>query len=107
MPGVCHTEWVNGIILHTGMTTVLTPNTQVPYTSGGQNYDVNFTSSILGVTFTQMTYVSFGSRSYHPGGVNVLLMDGSARFIKSSIAQNVWRGLGTRGGGEVLGGDQY
>ncbi len=107
VPGVCHTEWVNGIILHTGMTTVLTPNTQVPYTSGGQNYDVNFTSSILGVTFTQMTYVSFGSRSYHPGGVNVLLMDGSARFIKSSIAQNVWRGLGTRGGGEVLGADQY
>lgn len=40
--------------------------------------------------------------SYHPGGVNVLFGDGSVRFIKDSVALDVWRGLSTRNGGEVL-----
>ncbi len=35
-------------------------------------------------------------RSYHPGGVNVLLGDGHVEFIKDSIQQNVWVALGTR-----------
>jgi len=42
------------------------------------------------------------SRSYHPGGVDVLLGDGSVKFIKSSIDGMVWRGLGTVAGGEVI-----
>lgn len=45
--------------------------------------------------------------SYHSGGVNALLADGSVRFIKDSIAQSVWWGLGTRAGGEVLSADSY
>ena len=106
VPSVCHTEWVNGIIIQTGMTTAF-PNTQVPTTSGGQIYDVNFTTSILGSTTVNMTYVAITSRSYHPGGVNVLLMDGSCRFIKNSIAQTTWRALGTRAGGEVVSADAY
>ena len=40
--------------------------------------------------------------SYHPGGANLLLGDGSVRFIKESIAVNVWRALGTRNGNEVV-----
>jgi prepilin-type processing-associated H-X9-DG protein len=40
--------------------------------------------------------------SYHPGGVNTVLGDGSVRFIKETIALTVWRALGTRNGGEVL-----
>src|SRR6185437_7076905 len=47
------------------------------------------------------------ARSYHPGGVNVGFCDGSVRFVKSSIALNIWRALGTRGGGEVLSSDSY
>jgi hypothetical protein len=35
------------------------------------------------------------------------MADGSVHFFKSSIAPNVWRGLGTRAGGEVLSSDQY
>jgi prepilin-type N-terminal cleavage/methylation domain-containing protein/prepilin-type processing-associated H-X9-DG protein len=106
-PAICHTEWVNGIILHTGMTTVFPPNTQVSVVENGQQYDVDFTSDILGTTYTQMTYVTFGSRSYHPGGVNSLMMDGSCRFIKNTIAQSVWRAVGTRAGGEVISSDSY
>ncbi|HMF38389.1 MAG TPA: H-X9-DG-CTERM domain-containing protein [Isosphaeraceae bacterium] len=45
--------------------------------------------------------------SFHPGGVNVLLMDGSVRFIKSSINLSVWNALGTRAGGEVLSADAF
>jgi prepilin-type N-terminal cleavage/methylation domain-containing protein/prepilin-type processing-associated H-X9-DG protein len=40
--------------------------------------------------------------SNHPGGVNILLIDGSVTFLKSTIAMNVWWGLGTKSGGEVL-----
>jgi prepilin-type processing-associated H-X9-DG protein len=54
-----------------------------------------------------MTYAACTSRSYHPGGVNVLLMDGSARFVKSSISMQTWRALGTRAGGEVISADAY
>jgi len=43
--------------------------------------------------------------SGHPGGVNVLLGDGSVRFIKDSIALETWRALGTRRGGEVISAD--
>jgi prepilin-type processing-associated H-X9-DG protein len=42
------------------------------------------------------------ARSRHPGGVNVLMGDGSSRFVANAIAQQVWRGLGTRNGGELV-----
>jgi prepilin-type N-terminal cleavage/methylation domain-containing protein/prepilin-type processing-associated H-X9-DG protein len=45
--------------------------------------------------------------SYHPGGVNVLFLDGSVHFIKSSIGLNIWNALGTRSGGEVVSADSY
>ena len=45
--------------------------------------------------------------SFHAGGVNTLMTDGSVRFIKNSIAQNIWWGLGTRNGGEVISSDRY
>jgi prepilin-type processing-associated H-X9-DG protein len=48
-----------------------------------------------------------GAASNHPGGVNVLMADGSVRFIKSTISRNVWWGLGTRSGGEVISADSF
>ena len=47
------------------------------------------------------------ARSLHPGGANVLLADGSVRFIKNTVGLAPWRALGTRAGGEVLSADQY
>jgi prepilin-type N-terminal cleavage/methylation domain-containing protein/prepilin-type processing-associated H-X9-DG protein len=45
--------------------------------------------------------------SNHPGGVNVLFGDGTVRFVKSTVALNTWRALGTRNGGEVVSADSY
>jgi prepilin-type N-terminal cleavage/methylation domain-containing protein/prepilin-type processing-associated H-X9-DG protein len=42
------------------------------------------------------------ARSLHPGGVNGLMTDGSVRFFKDTTARSVWRGLGTRNGGELV-----
>jgi prepilin-type N-terminal cleavage/methylation domain-containing protein/prepilin-type processing-associated H-X9-DG protein len=47
------------------------------------------------------------ARSFHPGGVNALLADGSVKFYKSSINQNIWRALSTSQGGEVISADTY
>src|SRR5262249_5856354 len=43
--------------------------------------------------------------SDRPGGGNVLLGDGSVRFIKEAIYPWTWVGLSTRNGGEVISGD--
>jgi prepilin-type N-terminal cleavage/methylation domain-containing protein/prepilin-type processing-associated H-X9-DG protein len=47
------------------------------------------------------------SRSYHPGGVNALMGDGSVKFAKDSISLPVWRALSTTRGGEVISSDAY
>lgn len=41
--------------------------------------------------------------SRHPGGVNVMLCDGSVRSVNSSVDLTTWRGVGSRNGREVLG----
>jgi prepilin-type N-terminal cleavage/methylation domain-containing protein/prepilin-type processing-associated H-X9-DG protein len=45
--------------------------------------------------------------SRHPGVVNVLMLDGSVRAIKSTVNINTWWALGTRSGGEVVSADAY
>ena len=43
----------------------------------------------------------FTATSRHPGGVNVVMCDGSVHFISNSIDCCVWRAMGTRNGGET------
>ena len=43
----------------------------------------------------------------HPGGANVLMGDGSVRFIKQSINLLVWQALSSRSVGEVISADSY
>ena len=45
--------------------------------------------------------------SLHPGGANVLLGDGSVRFIKQSINLLTWQALSSRSVGEVISADSY
>jgi prepilin-type N-terminal cleavage/methylation domain-containing protein/prepilin-type processing-associated H-X9-DG protein len=45
--------------------------------------------------------------SFHPGGINVLMGDGSVRFIKDSVNVVTLRALVSCAGGEVVSADQY
>jgi prepilin-type processing-associated H-X9-DG protein len=45
---------------------------------------------------------AFTASSRHSGGVNLLLADGSVRFIKSSISAQTWWALGSRAGDETI-----
>jgi prepilin-type processing-associated H-X9-DG protein len=45
--------------------------------------------------------------SFHPGGANAVLADGSVHFLQASIDIRVFAGLATRAGGEVVPGDAY
>ncbi len=40
--------------------------------------------------------------SFHPGGANVLFLDGHVHFVKNTIALTTWRALGSRNGGEIV-----
>jgi prepilin-type N-terminal cleavage/methylation domain-containing protein len=99
-----HCEWAEGEARHVGFTTTFPPNTFVPYDNGGTIVNVDFTScreSWDGCTGP--TYAVITSRSYHVGIVQVLLMDGSARAISQNLDRGIWRALGSRMGGEVIG----
>jgi prepilin-type N-terminal cleavage/methylation domain-containing protein/prepilin-type processing-associated H-X9-DG protein len=45
--------------------------------------------------------------SRHPGGANLMMGDGSVRFIKGSINVQTWQAIGTRNGGETVSSDSY
>jgi prepilin-type N-terminal cleavage/methylation domain-containing protein/prepilin-type processing-associated H-X9-DG protein len=47
-----------------------------------------------------------GVRSFHTGGVNASMCDGSVRFIRDTIDINVWRAMSTAQGGETFNADQ-
>jgi len=96
-----HTEWVDGRAHQSGFTGTFPPNTEIIHVDGVE-YDVDFTSSREGKTTNEITYASVTSRSYHPGGVQVSMSDGSVRFVAETIALQTWRAMATRAGGEVI-----
>jgi prepilin-type N-terminal cleavage/methylation domain-containing protein/prepilin-type processing-associated H-X9-DG protein len=98
-----HQKWANGKVFFNGLTTALTPNTKVLLPGDPNSYDlVTHDENQGGATFAALT-----ADSYHPGGVNCLMGDGSVRFIKDSINGLAWRALGTIAGGEVISSDSY
>ncbi len=54
-----------------------------------------------------ITNIVLYARSYHSGGVNVGLADGSVQFISDNIDFNLFRALGTRAGGEIVNNIDY
>jgi len=93
-----HTQWPEMTVGHNGFTTAWRPNTRTPGPSPTLP-DVNIVSRrerLGGPTFAAVT-----SRSYHPGGVNAALGDGSVRFISERIPGAAWRALGTVAGGDT------
>jgi prepilin-type processing-associated H-X9-DG protein len=86
-------DWAHGAMAQTLFNTLIPPN-------GRKWTHCSNTGS------TVMAAISNAS-SYHSGGANTLMTDGSVRFMKDSIAQTVWWSLGTRNGGEVISSDSY
>ena len=54
-------------------------------------------------TGTASTDYNLTARSYHTGGVNAALCDGSVRYVVDTILPSVWQAVGTRNGGEEIG----
>jgi prepilin-type N-terminal cleavage/methylation domain-containing protein len=104
-----HTEWVDGKVHETGFTTTFTPNwLELVNGSGGATggpYDGDFISCKEGgaACASKPVYAAVTSRSFHEGMVNSLLMDGSCRSISENIDTSVWRNLGARNDGNVIG----
>jgi prepilin-type N-terminal cleavage/methylation domain-containing protein/prepilin-type processing-associated H-X9-DG protein len=69
------------------------------YTPNSKKYDCVNNDPATGYTASGFR----GARSRHPGGVNVLLGDGSVRFVADGVAPATWISLGTRAGGEIIG----
>jgi prepilin-type N-terminal cleavage/methylation domain-containing protein/prepilin-type processing-associated H-X9-DG protein len=88
--------WCQGLFGDTVGSILTGPNSNYPncaiYQYGGDN---------------DGSYGNYGLSSYHSGGANVALCDGSVRFLKASINQiTVWQ-LASRAQGEVISADSY
>jgi prepilin-type N-terminal cleavage/methylation domain-containing protein len=57
------------------------------------NYDCGDTS----------TGVMFAARSYHVGGVHVLMADGAVRFVSENVSLQTWNNLGAKADGNPVG----
>ena len=81
-------EWSRGSYVMASYNHFLTPNSKSPdCTDNGRNAAVT------------------GPRSFHSGGVNVLMLDGHVQFIKDSVNLPTFRAISTRQGGEVISAD--
>ncbi len=87
-------EWAHGCMAMTLFNTIAPPNA---YASTWTNCGLD----------SSARSVFSNADSYHPGGVNATMADGSVKFMKNSISQNVWWALGTKANGEVITADSY
>jgi prepilin-type N-terminal cleavage/methylation domain-containing protein/prepilin-type processing-associated H-X9-DG protein len=74
--------------------TMIYSHTQTPNRTSCVYHDINQDG--------RGTITMIGASSNHPGGVNVLFMDGSVRFIKSSVNYQAWYAIATISGGESV-----
>jgi prepilin-type N-terminal cleavage/methylation domain-containing protein/prepilin-type processing-associated H-X9-DG protein len=86
--------WALGLVGYSQGNLALSPNAPYP------NCSTNGTGTIESVG-------AYGLRSYHSGGANALLLDGSVRFLKDSISNPALWALGSIKQGEVLSSDSY
>ena len=79
------------------MILVETAQGQAPWSAGGP-------SSVRGVDPATRPYIGPGRPfgGYHPGGANVAMADGSVRFVRESVAPQVFEAMATIAGGEPV-----
>jgi prepilin-type processing-associated H-X9-DG protein len=86
------TVWYSGSCFFTLYSHLMPPNHSSCV--NGEPYYGPFTG-----TFYSGSATTAGS--YHPGGANVVLADGSVHFVKETISRPLWWDYGTRAGGEI------
>ena len=89
-------EWATGMLARTLGNTVVAPNSRYPYCA----------TVIWGGDFDGSNG-NFGMSSYHSGGANVCMVDGSVKFLKDSTSQTVVWALGSRAQGEIVSADSF
>jgi prepilin-type N-terminal cleavage/methylation domain-containing protein/prepilin-type processing-associated H-X9-DG protein len=83
-------EWSRGSFIMASYNHFLTPNSKsADCTDNGRNAAIT------------------GPRSFHPGGVNLLMLDGHVQFLKDTVNLPTFRALSTIAGGEVISADSY
>jgi len=89
-------------------------NSMGSYWAAGRVSSGPLVSMLLTPNSPNMDCFAFGQdtgmktiRSRHPGGANTLFGDGSVKFIKNSVNQLTWWGIGTKAGGEVISSDAF
>jgi len=87
-------NWAHGAMAFTLFNTITRPNGVANWTYCSSS------SSGAASTYSEVD-------SYHGGGINTLMTDGSVKFNKDSINQRIWWALGTRGGGEIIDASAY
>jgi prepilin-type processing-associated H-X9-DG protein len=85
-------SWVHGLVGYTMGTTLLPPNPKSMNCSAGNPGTLDAPGM-------------FNLSSYHPGGANILMCDGSVRFLKDSTSQAVVWSLGSRDRGGIISSD--
>jgi prepilin-type N-terminal cleavage/methylation domain-containing protein/prepilin-type processing-associated H-X9-DG protein len=94
--------WMGGAHGEYGFSTRETPNTTV----ADNLYACMTTTNPLAPCFAYAPASGPAysyARSYHSGGVHVLMVDGSVRFTSNNVDLTTWRNLSTRAGNEVVG----
>jgi prepilin-type N-terminal cleavage/methylation domain-containing protein/prepilin-type processing-associated H-X9-DG protein len=83
-----------------GFSTYLAPNSPLPDRCE-QNCNDQPRLNLPCQLFDTANPTVYAARSRHPGGVQVLLCDGSARFVRQTVSINIWRAVSTTRGGEA------
>jgi prepilin-type N-terminal cleavage/methylation domain-containing protein/prepilin-type processing-associated H-X9-DG protein len=65
------------------------------------NMETDFVDNANDGNFDRKFWRSSGAKSSHPGGANMLLGDGSVRFVSETIDYFQWNEYGTTAGGET------
>ena len=79
--------------------TLLTPNSSAPDIVNWAIPDL--ADKLTPVSTAGLQYSA--ARSRHLGGVNMILCDGSVKFVTNSVSAANWQAMGTMDGGEVVG----
>lgn len=99
-PDIGHAEWFDGRVHHSGTTTAWPPNLRTDRPVNGASVDIDLLGVFEHDGQLGPTFGAFTARSYHTGGVHVMMGDGAIRFVSDGIDPFVWRAAGTVAGGE-------